>query len=85
MKWSKDIGQLADELDGILTNLSLLAYSVNDGAGKDLTITRDSIADSLFSHINHAERIVEDLRDLEEIDLPQTLTETVTTTKTLYL
>lgn len=78
--WSDKPEHIATELQNIVDTLSNYAYSLNDTQ----PIT-DSIQSILFSTCNHLERIVSDLENLDEIREPQRMTETVTTTKTLYL
>lgn len=78
---TRDIFNLQHELDGISSTLSALAYSITDGVGKDLNLTKATTADIIFSCCDHIDRVVQ---DMERIDSkPQKITETVT--KTMYL
>ena len=87
-KWSRDLEDLSLELEKITDNLCNFAYGI-----KDNQTPYSAIEDIIFSACNHISRIAEDMRELdgELTELrsrntqPQKLTETVTTTKTLYL
>lgn len=87
-KWSRDLEDLSLELEKITDNLCNFAYDI-----KGNQTPYSAIEDIIFSACNHISRIVEDMKELdgELTELrhrntqPQKLTETVTTTKTLYL
>lgn len=79
-RWSHKPEHIATELQNIVDTLNNYAYSLND-----TEVITDSVQSILFTTCNHLERIVGDLEELDEIRQPQKMTETQTTTKTLYL
>lgn len=82
MKRSRDLEDLCIELSQITDNLCNYAYGLSEKQ-----TTTDEIQSLLFSACNHIDRVAEDMKRLDtaEISEPQTMTETITTTKTLYL
>ncbi len=91
-KWSRDLEDLSLELEKISDNLCNFAYDMSDHKQP-----YSAIEDIIFSSCNHISRIIEDMKELDgeltelrdrerhRQNQPQKLTETVTTTKTLYL
>ena len=87
-RWSRDLEDLSLELTKITDNLSNFAYDMTDNKQP-----YSAIEDIIFSACNHIDRIAEDMMKLdgELTELrhrhaePQKITETVTTTKTLYI
>lgn len=87
-KWSRDLEDLSLELSKVSDTLGAFAYDIADHH-----TPYSQIEDMIFNACNHIDRITSDLMELdgELTELrsrnaqPQKLTETVTTTKTLYL
>ena len=81
VRWSDRPYELSIELDNIISTLNNYAYSLDDNK-----IATESVTSLLYCTCNHLERIKADLEALPEVEVePKTMTETVTTTKTLYL
>ena len=87
-KWSRDLEDLGIELEKITDNLCNFAYDMADHEQP-----YSAIEDIIFSACNHISRISEDMKELDNelTELrhrngqPQKLTETVTTTKTMFI
>lgn len=87
-KWSRDLEDLGIELEKITDNLCNFAYDMADHEQP-----YSAIEDIIFSSCNHISRIVEDMKELDDEltalrhknSQPQKLTETVTTTKTMFI
>lgn len=79
-KWRRDLDQLATELNKIAYNLGNYAYELSNTKP-----SYEEIESIIFSACNHVERIADDLDYLHETRERTKLTETTTTTKTLYI
>lgn len=86
--WSDQLDELTLELRGITEILGDLAYDMEDTKPAYSTIAR-----AIFTACNHIDRIAQDMLRLDDelTELrhrntqPQKLTETVTTTKTMFI
>lgn len=79
-QWSRNAEELGAELEKITETLSNYAYGL-----RDKTIASAEIETLLFSTCNHLDRLAEDIKSLDDNRQHQRLTETTTTTKTIYL